>query len=152
MKLLSDNKYVVLPVEFATPAHDETVRLRDEVLRKPLGLEFSQEEMALESEDLHLACYDKSSRLLGCLVLSAIDEETIEMKQIAVLEKRQKKGIGTLLVHASELFSKQKKYKEIVLKARARAVPFYNGLDYVKRGKAFTEVSLKHYKMYKKLV
>ncbi len=151
MNFLADHKYVVLPVEFATPAHDETVRLRDEVLRKPLGLEFSQEEMALECEDLHLACYDKFNRLLGCIVLSAVDEETIEMKQIAVIAKRQKKGIGSLLVRASELLSKQKKYKEIVLKARAKAVPFYNGLEYIKRGKAFTEVSLKHYKMYKKL-
>lgn len=42
------NDLFVIPVEFATPEYDGTVRLRYEILRKPLGLFFTENDLAAE--------------------------------------------------------------------------------------------------------
>ncbi len=141
----------VLPVEFATPQYDETVRLRDKILRKPLGLEFYAKDLAKEYVDFHLACYAEDHTLLACLVLKHLSKDEIKMRQVAVDDTLQGKGIGTEIVKASERFAKQKGYKKIVLNARDVAVPFYLKMDYQKIGKPFTEVTIKHYKMEKTL-
>ena len=45
-------KYIKTYIEFGTPEYDESVRLRDLVLRKPLGLEFNPEDLALEYDSI----------------------------------------------------------------------------------------------------
>ncbi len=141
----------VIEIEFATPQYDETVRLRDKILRKPLNLEFEAKDLAQEYADAHLACYDEYNNLLGCCVLSPKEKGQLKMRQVAVDEPFQRKGIGRLLVDATEAYAKQNDFKEIVLNARDVAIPFYEKQAYKKVGKPFTEVSIKHYKMTKKL-
>ena len=60
----------ILQIEFATPEYDEAVRLRYEVLRRPLGLEYTPEQLAAEYSDIHLAAFDASGRLVGYLCLT----------------------------------------------------------------------------------
>ena len=38
----------IIQVEFATPEYDETIALRYKILREPLGLEFTEEQLAAE--------------------------------------------------------------------------------------------------------
>jgi len=59
-------------VDFGTPAYDETVRLRRDILRIPLGLEFYVKDLKLEYNQYHLAGYDQSGNLVGCLVLKPL--------------------------------------------------------------------------------
>ncbi len=138
-------------IECNTPAYDETVRLRDEILRKPLDLEFTLDYIQSEYADYHIACYTNNFDLVGCLVLSPKNEEEIQMRQVAVDEAWQKKGIGKRLVEASEILAKEEGFKKMVMNARAVAIPFYTKLKYKKTGRPFTEVKIKHYKMFKKL-
>lgn len=141
----------VLPVEFATPAYDETVDLRNQILRVPLGLEFTVEQLAEECDQFHLACYDEGWGIVGCLVLNPLDKDTVKMRQVAVWEANQGQGIGKIMVVESETFSKEKGYINMVLNARDTAVPFYEKLGYKKVGKKFIEVGIDHFKMQKKL-
>lgn len=141
-----------IEVEFGTPAHDETVRLRDDILRKPLGLEFTPEQLAEEYKDIHLACYNNQHELLGCIVLMTVDPQNLKMRQVAVSEHAQGQGVGQFMVHRSEEIAIKKGFKKMVLHARDTAVPFYLKLDYKKKGRPFTEVKIKHYKMEKELV
>ena len=143
-------KIYVQEVQFATPQYDEMVRLRDKILRKPLGLEFKPDDFATEYLDTHLCCYDEQQGLVGCLVLSPKEDGQIKMRQVAVDDTCQSKGIGTFMVKASEVLSKDKGFTEMVLNARDVALDFYLKLDYEKVGKPFTEVTIKHYKMRKK--
>lgn len=140
-----------IPIEFATPAYDETVRLRDKILRKPLGLEFTAKEMEAEYQHIHLAAYDDQSSLLACLVLVPLENGVIKMRQVAVDEGLQSKGIGTRLVEASEVFAREQGYQKMELNARDVAIDFYEKMEYQKVGKPFTEVTIKHYKMEKVL-
>ncbi len=141
----------VIPVQFATPEYDQTVELRRQILRIPLDLEFYPEDFEKEYLDTHLACYNDQNELLGCLVMTPKIEGQIKMRQVAVAEQHQGKGVGRLLVEASERYASHEGYKEIVLNAREVALKFYLSLAYEKQGKPFTEVTIKHYKMRKLL-
>ena len=145
------NNYYVLPVEFGTPEFDETIRLRDKILRKPLNMEFTVEQISSEYDQIHLVCYNDRVEIVGCLVLKHISDTHIKMRQVAVDDVLQKSGVGTKLVAASEIYAKSRGYEIMELNARDVAIPFYQKLKYKKVGKAFEEVGIKHYRMEKKL-
>lgn len=141
----------IVKIDFATPEYDETIRLRYKILREPLGLEFTEEQLATEYSDFHLAAYDAAWILRGCLVLTPLSDTTIKMRQVAVDSSVQKQGIGQLLVKASEQFAIQNGFKIMELNARDTAIPFYEKLGYQKVGDMFTEVNIPHFKMKKEI-
>lgn len=139
----------ILEIGFATPEFDEAVRLRTDVLRKPLGLVFTPEQLAEEYDQRHLGAYDDQGQLLGCLSLVPLDEHVWKMRQVAVAEAAQGKGVGTKLVGYSEALARREGLRLITLHARESAVPFYLKLDYQVVGERFEEVSIPHFKMEK---
>ncbi len=138
-------------IPFGSPLFDEALRLRDEVLRKPLGLSFSPEQIIEEIDQIHLGAYDDDYNLMACLVLVPQEDNSIKMRQVAVSENHQKKGIGSLLVKESERVALEKGFSAMIMNARESALPFYEKLGYTKYGKRFTEVKIPHFKMKKKL-
>ena len=141
----------IIEIEFATPEYDETVNLRDSILRKPLNLSFSEEELAEEYTDIHLAAYDAAWVLRGCLVLTPKSENVIKMRQVAVVSDVQGTGIGRAMVEKSEIVARSRGYTRMELNARDTAVPFYEKLGYHTEGGMFEEVSIAHFKMAKEL-
>ncbi len=141
----------ITQVDFGSPSYDELIFLRDLLLRKPIGLEFSPEDLSVEYSSTHFAAYSLHDVLLGTLVMKPLDEGQIKMRQVAVFPEYQKKGVGQLMVAASEDFSKENGFKEIVLSARVPAVPFYEKLGYEVVSDMYTEVGIDHYKMRKDL-
>lgn len=137
-------------VPHQSPVYWQTVALRHEVLRKPLGLKFSDEELLAENEQLHLAAL-KDREVLGCLVLKPYDADEIKMRQVAVAPKWSGKGIGQRMVAFAEQYSRQNGYKLMTLHARQSAVAYYLKLNYEQEGEEFTEVTLPHVKMKKLL-
>jgi predicted GNAT family N-acyltransferase len=138
-------------VQHGTPAYEEEVELRMEILRRPLGIGFDPEQLAAEYTDIHLGAYEEG-RLVACLVLTPVNEETIRMRQVAVANDYQRKGVGRLLVIRSEEIAKEKGYRQLVLHARETAVPFYISLSYLLEGAPFTEVGIPHRYMRKILI
>jgi N-acetylglutamate synthase-like GNAT family acetyltransferase len=139
----------IIEVEFATPEYDQTVHLRYKILREPLGLDFTEEQLAAEYADFHLAAYDDAWILRGCLVLTPQNEKVLKMRQVAVDSIVQSKGIGSLLVKASEVYARAKGYDTMELNARDTAVEFYQKLGYNTEGPMFEEVTIPHFKMVK---
>ena len=137
-------------IEHDSGEYEETVALRDEVLRKPLGLSYDPAELAREKDSFHLA-FRERAELVACLVLKPLDERCIKMRQLAVRESSQGKGCGRELVNYAESFVRELGYAEIVLHARETARGFYWKLGYVAEGNFFTEVGLPHLVMRKKL-
>lgn len=141
----------ITEISFGTPEYDEEVGLRDRILRQPLGLQFHIKDLEKEYNDIHLVCFAESGKMAGCLILSPVDQHVIKMRQVAVDLEWQKKGVGTMLVAASEKFASQHGYDKIVLHARDLAVPFYLRLGYEVYGEPFTEVGIEHRAMRKKI-
>ena len=141
----------ILKVEFATPEYDETVRLRYKILRLPLNLGFTAEDLAKEYTDIHLAAYDEAWILRGSLVLTPKSKTVMKMRQVAVDNDVQGLGVGRAMVEKSEQLARSQGYETIELNARDVAVPFYQKLDYQIEGDMFEEVSIPHFKMVKSL-
>ena len=142
---------LVHQIEFGSPGFDELVYLRDIMLRQPLGLKFSEEEIAEEYTSTHFGAYTDELDLLGVLVMKPLSDKQVKMRQVAVYPSAQKRGVGQAMVAASELFAAQEGFDEIVLSARVPAVPFYEKLGYEVVGDMYKEVGIDHYKMRKAL-
>ena len=142
---------IIFPIEFATPEYDESVALRYAILRKPLGLEFTPEQLSLEWSDTHLAAFDSNGQMIGILLLTRKNERELKMRQVAVAANQQGKGVGAALVRESETIAKSLNFEKMVLHARETAVPFYLSLGYEVVGDRFEEVGIPHFAMEKGL-
>ncbi|MBK8700254.1 MAG: GNAT family N-acetyltransferase [Saprospiraceae bacterium] len=138
-------------IEFGTPEYDEEVSLRTLVLRKPLGMEFTTEQLAAEFDSIHLGAYAPNDVLAGCLILTPLDDDRIKMRQVAVHPDFQDQGIGGQLVAYSENLARSMNFKTMVLHARKTAARFYEKLSYQMEGEEFKEVGIPHCFMYKNL-
>ena len=141
----------ILTIEFGTPEYDAAVQLRYEVLRRPLGLEFSPEQLANEYDQHHLAAFDRHGELIGYLNLTPVDSDILKMRQVAVSPAWQGKGVGQALVAASEELARKEGFSTLTLHARETAVPFYQKMQYKTVGERFEEVSIPHFCMEKSL-
>lgn len=140
-----------IEIQFATPEYDELVQLRTKILRKPLGLEFTIDQLSNEYNDFHFGIYNQELKLLGGMIFNNTGNNTLKMRQVAVDDVFQNKGIGKFMVKQSEEWAKEKGFNKIELNARDTAIPFYQSLGYYAEGEIFIEVSIPHIKMVKNL-
>ena len=140
----------IRPIQFGTDEYKEELGLRDRVLRKPLGLSLFDENLSREANDIHIGAFD-GVRLVGTLILTALSEAEVKMRQVAVEETWQGKDIGARLVAFAEDLARRKGFRKVVLNARKSVVGFYEKLEYERIGGEFIEVTLPHQKMGKKL-
>jgi ribosomal protein S18 acetylase RimI-like enzyme len=137
-------------VQYATDEYRQTVVLRDQVLRQPLGMKTSDDDLAADRACLHFGCWD-SDRLAACLVLQPLGKAIIRMRQVAVDTDYQRQGIGTLLVSFAESQALDRGFREVVMHARDTAVEFYQRLGYTTAGDPFLELAIEHFLMKKSL-
>lgn len=126
------------------------VDLRYAVLREPLGLDFTREQLLAEDKDIHMIYYT-DAMAMGTLMLTPSTNGHIKMRQVAVDEQFQGAGIGAKMVEYAEAYALDHGYAIMELHARKTAVPFYLRLGYEVVGDEFWEVTIPHYKMQKNL-
>jgi len=126
------------------------VNLRMDILRKPLGLSFDPAELEKEKEDVLMGAFE-DDRLLGCCLLTRQDQHTMRLRQMAVPNNMQGKGIGRALMIFAENIARDLGYKKLCMHARKTALGFYEKLGYTTNGEEFTEVTIPHYIMEKAL-
>ena len=128
---------------------DRSVQLRREVLRWPLGLDFSPEELASEKKEIVLVAY-KGDDLVGTLNLAVLrSPDGLKMRQVAVRPDEQGKGVGRALVEMAEQIAIEAGSGFIKLHARDSALEFYTRLGYATEGEPFEEVGIPHRLMFK---
>lgn len=142
---------MITTFEFATPAYDESVRLRHDILRAPLGMVFYAEDLAKEYDQIHMGYYNENGVMTGCMILQDYGDGNAKMRQVAVAEVEQGKGIGKKMAAFFEVYARQHGFKKVVLHAREVACSFYDKLGYKRVGEEFEEVNIPHFKMEKEL-
>lgn len=138
-------------IEWGSFEYALAVHLRHEILRVPLSLEFSVEEIESEKEFIHIASFDKYQNITGCFYLKNISEENIQLKQMAIAEPLQNLGFGRKIVQFGIDVAVDLGYTTMILHARENAVGFYKKLGFDIVGEKFIEIGIPHYKMIKKL-
>ena len=134
-----------------SPLWQSAVSLRGSVLRKPLGLDFSEQEI-LEERNQCLLVLEEQGFCRACLMLVEVSATEIKMRQVAVDPSFQNQGLGKKLVAWSEQYAFEKGYRHMVLHARDSAVDFYLKLGYTLVGPGFIEVGIPHHRMEKSLL
>jgi GNAT superfamily N-acetyltransferase len=99
--------------------------------------------------DHHLCALNPDGKLVACLIMTPVDGQEVKMRQFAVDQAYQQRGIGKGLVGFAEKWALERGFLKIALHARETAVPFYLHLDYAVEGDLFMEVTLPHRYMYK---
>ena len=137
-------------IDHGTPEYMQMVKLRDDILRKPLGLTFTPAELEEEKDNMLIAAFEEE-RILGCCMLVEEQANIVRLRQMAVLNDLQGKGIGRALMNFAENIARDRGYKAIRMHARTNAIGFYEKVGYRVKGDQFTEVSIPHYLMEKQL-
>ncbi len=137
-------------IDHGTKEYLQMVHLRNEILRKPLGLTLDDEDLEKEKEDILMGAFE-DDRLLGCCLLTRMDAATIRLRQMAVPNNMQGKGVGRALMIFAENIARDQGYRKLCMHARESALGFYQKLGYTISGNMFTEVTIPHYIMEKSL-
>lgn len=137
-------------IDHGTADYRQMVELRLQLLRKPLGLSFTAEELEKEKSDILLGCFEED-KLEACCILTQVDPSTVRLRQMAVSAVLQRKGTGRVLMNFAENIARDRKYTRLTMHARKSAVGFYEKSGYRICSEEFTEVTIPHYVMEKEL-
>jgi len=91
-------------IKYQTEDYNQELKLRDQVLRKPLGLSLYDENLKAEKDDFHIGAYT-NDHLIGVLILTKQNEKEIKMRQVAVSEQWRSIKVGTALVRYAEHYA-----------------------------------------------
>ena len=137
-------------IDHGTKEYQEMIDLRFNILRKPLGLVFTDEELEKEKNDILIGCFD-DGKLEACCMLTQIAPKTLRLRQMAVTSGLQGKGMGRAIMQFAENIAYDRGYRKISMHARKTAIGFYEKLGYNVTGSEFLEVTIPHYVMEKEL-
>ncbi len=136
-------------IKFYSPAYWSWVRVREIVLRLPLGMRFHLEALKKEADEIIIGVYEGEKIIGGAQLI--LESGKAKMRQVAILDSYRQLGIGSLLLDFLEQYCHNNGISQIYCHARETAVPFYLNNGYQKIGALFFEVGIPHYKMSKDL-
>jgi GNAT superfamily N-acetyltransferase len=137
-------------IDHGTKEYRQMVQLRTDILRKPLGLTLTEAELEKEKGEVLIGAFEEE-KMLGCCMLIKEEEGTVRLRQMAVLNNLQGKGIGRALMIFAENIARDMGYKRLTMHARKTALGFYEKLGYKVCSDEFLEVTLPHFVMEKNL-
>lgn len=137
-------------VAYGSAEYHELLELRDEVLRKPIGMVLRPKDTELDEIEFHLAAFD-GEKIIGCVLLRPLEKHHLKLRQMAVAPDYQGRGIGAQLVRYAEALAVSRGFTSIEANARKTVLKFYEKLGYTPVGEPFMEVSLHTLKMNKLL-
>lgn len=132
-------------------SHDwySAVKLRESILRIPLGSQFTPTELEEEKDHIHIAGYvDKE--LVATAVLVP-ENKAMKMQRVVVSKELRNNNIGSKMMTFCEQLVKDKGVEMLYCHARDSAVNFYKKNNYFAEGDYFEEDGIPHLKMIKNL-
>jgi predicted GNAT family N-acyltransferase len=133
-------------IVYGTPAYNQLVDLRHRILREPLGLTFTEHDLASDQQDFLLGLTSEGI-VKGCLILIRYNNEWAKLKQMAIDPSLQGKGAGQMLLQEGHAIAREWGYSQMFCHARATAASFYQKNGWRTVGDQFTEVNIPHFRM-----
>lgn len=128
----------------------QALAVRDDILRRPLGLTFSHSDLNGEANHHFLVALE-GDKVVGTSQWFRKNNEVIRVKQVAVLTDYQSKGVGRLMNEFIEKWCEENQVKSVELHARKVSFGFYTSIGFEFVGEEFLEVNILHKKMIKKI-
>ena len=127
----------------------DAVRLREKILREPLGSSFTDQELEEEKYHFQIAGFLDNAIIATAVLVPEGDE--MKMQRVVVTENLRSLNIGSEMMAFCEKFASDKNFKVMYCHARDSAVNFYFKNGYIGIGDYFDEDGIPHLKMRKKL-
>lgn len=143
---------VVRTMKYGSQDYLQSINLRDLILRKPIGRSIKDDNLVQEqSPDYHHIGAFIDNNLVGTIILIKRNSLTCQMKQFAVDNTIQSKGIGSKIIKFTEQYAKEQGFKQILVHARKTALQFYQKMDYPVISDEFYEVGIPHRELLKEI-
>lgn len=137
-------------INHSSKAWNEAVKLREEILRQPLGSVFTPEE--LEEERGHIQIVGFIDNKVVSTAVLVPENHRLKMQRVVVTNKLRNVNIGSNMMAYCEGYAKTNDFKTIYCHARDSAVNFYLKNGYLGVGEYFDEDGIPHLKMIKHLL
>lgn len=137
-------------IDYGTKEYQQMIDLRNEILRKPLGMELEGTDIEADKENILIGAFE-DEKMLGCCMLVRDGDIGVILRQMAVRNQLQGKGIGRALMEFAETIARDIGYREISMHARSSAAGFYEKMGYITTGDEFQKLSISHILMKKRI-
>jgi predicted GNAT family N-acyltransferase len=137
-------------IDYGTPEYRQMIKMREDILRKPLGISFAEGELEKEKDNLLIGAFE-DDQMLGCCMIVELDPQKARLRQVAVLNTLQGKGIGRALIQFAENLARDHGYKIMTMNARKNTVPFFEKMGYKITSDEFIQITIPHFVMEKEL-
>lgn len=127
----------------------KAVRLREKILREPLGSFFNDQELEEEKFHFQIAGFLEDKIIATTVLVPEGDE--MKMQRVVVQENLRNLNIGSEMMIFCEKYASDKNFKIMYCHARDSAVNFYIKNGYSGIGEYFDEDGIPHLKMRKEL-
>ena len=144
---MSEIVFKVIP--HGSPDYQAAVHLREKILRWPLGLRFSADELEIEKQHIQIVGIQNQEIIAAAVLVP--EGSVCKMQRVAVKDSLQNQGIGSQLMKFCEEKALLLGFKTIYCHARGTAVSFYLKAQYQAEGEYFQEDGIPHLKMVKSL-
>jgi predicted GNAT family N-acyltransferase len=141
----------ILQIDSASSWYKPSLELRNDVLRKPLGLDIYEEDLRSESFQIHFVLVEELVIYGVVILVPKTGPYECRLRQMAVVSEQQGKGYGSMLLHAFEQYAQQQGFTKISLHARHHATGFYEKHGFKICSEEFVEVGIPHFRMEKNL-
>ncbi|MCK5817275.1 MAG: GNAT family N-acetyltransferase [Candidatus Marinimicrobia bacterium] len=133
-----------------SPLYDESIVLRNRILIEAVGRHEDCRDFDFPEKDIYISAFDGNA-LIGTAIITPLDDNTVQMRQMAVDEIYQGQGVGKAIADEFERVALKNGYSKVILHARESAVHFYKAVGYELRDDKFYEIEIPHYEMRKDL-
>ena len=130
-------------IEWGSEDYQKALALRDEVLRRPVGLSLFDEDLQREKALIHVAAY-LDDVFCGTLQFTPLGNGVLRLGQVVVKPDCRGQGIGAAMLRYGEALMRERGYTAIEVHARLTAVGFYEKQGYRIEGPAFLEKGVQH--------
>ena len=132
----------------SSPLYEESIVLRNRILIEAVGRHEDCRDFDFPEKDIYISAFDGDA-LISTAIITPLDDNTVQMRQMAVDDAYQGQGVGKAIANEFERVVLKNGYSKIILHARESAVAFYKALGYELIGDKFYEIEIPHYEMFK---
>lgn len=137
-------------IKFGSAEYEEMLQLRKTALLEPIGIPFHYIVPEKEKNDVFIAASEEGE-IIGCCVLTRLNPQLVQLRQMAVSPGYQGRGIGATVLSFAESVAKAHGFTTMMMHARDPVWEFYAKQGYEVYGEPFQEVGMGHHKMQKQL-
>lgn len=138
-------------IEFLSPDYYATLQLREDVMRKPLGILLSAEDIKDDCMRTHIGGYYNDKLVCTCS-FKIIHKKIAHIYSICVKQELQNRGVGQQLINFTEKYVKLRGVARLYVEGRKSAKKFYQKCGFSPCGSEYIDMNILHQDMRKNIL